>query len=185
MGRKGTNPYRSSNSTEEFPLDIKQIKQVIELMKRAELNEFSVEEEGFKLKIRRGAGKSNGGTRNSLPPFVVAADPGTHATMAPMPASTPAPAATPSAVEAKDDEAGISYIKAPMVGTFYRSPSPDSKPFIDAGDKVTESSVVCILEAMKIMNEIQAEVKGSIVEVLVEDGDPIEYGQKLFKVKTS
>lgn len=175
MGREGTNPYRSSNSTKASLLDIKQIKQVIELMKRAELNEFSVEEEGFKLKIRRGAGKTNGGSRNSVPPFVVAADPAAHGTVAPMPAAAPAPT---------EEEAGISFIKAPMVGTFYSAPSPESKPFVDVGAKISESTVVCILEAMKIMNEIQAEVKGTIVEVLVEDGDPIEYGQKLFKVKT-
>lgn len=164
-------------------MDIKQIKQVIELMKRAELNEFSVEEEGFKLKIRRGAGKSNGGNRNSVPPFVVAADPATHATMAPMPVAATMPASAASGAAA-DEEAGVTFIKAPMVGTFYRSPSPDSKPFTDVGAKVAESSVVCILEAMKIMNEIQAETKGTIIEVLAEDGDPIEYGQKLFKVKT-
>ncbi len=78
----------------------------------------------------------------------------------------------------------MTFIKAPMVGTFYRSPSPEAKPFADVGTAVTESSVVCILEAMKIMNEIQAEARGTIVEVLVEDGDPIEYGQKLFKLKT-
>lgn len=147
-------------------------------MKRAELNEFSVEEEGFKLKIRRGAGKANGGSRNSAHPFVVAAD---HATMAPMPAASPAGLAGTASGE---EEVGVTFIKAPMVGTFYRSPSPEAKPFADVGTAVTESSVVCILEAMKIMNEIQAEARGTIVEVLVEDGDPIEYGQKLFKLKT-
>jgi acetyl-CoA carboxylase biotin carboxyl carrier protein len=164
-------------------LDIKQIKQVIELMKRAELNEFSVEEEGFKLKIRRGAEKPKGGSRNSMPPFVVAADPATQATVAPMPVATP-PANQAASPGAAEQEAGISFIKAPMVGTFYRSPSPESKPFVDIGSSISESSVVCILEAMKIMNEIQAEATGTIVEILVEDGDPIEYGQKLFKVKT-
>ena len=101
-------------------------------MKRAELNEFTVEEEGFKLKIRRGSNnRSNGGGS----------------------------------------------------GTFYQSPSPESKPFVEVGAAVTESTVICIIEAMKIMNEIQAEVKGTIVEILAADGDPIEYGQKLFKVK--
>lgn len=154
-------------------------------MKRAELNEFSVEEEGFKLKIRRGAGKANGGSRSSAHPFVVAADHATHATMAPMPVA--APAVSPAGLAGTtsgEDEVGVTFIKAPMVGTFYRSPSPEAKPFADVGTAVTESSVVCILEAMKIMNEIQAEAKGTIVEVLVEDGDPIEYGQKLFKLKT-
>lgn len=165
-------------------MDIKQIKQVIELMKRAELNEFSVEEEGFKLKIRRGSsgrGKSN--QQGSMPPFVVAAEPPTQVTMPAAPPS-PAPVVAPASSAATEDEAGFTFIKSPMVGTFYRSPSPDSKPFAEPNTKVTETSVVCIIEAMKIMNEIQAEVKGTIVEILAEDGDPIEYGQKLFKVKT-
>ena len=70
-----------------------------------------------------------------------------------------------------------------MVGTFYRSPSPESKPFAEIGTKVTETSPVCIIEAMKIMNEIQSEVKGTVLETLVENGDPVEYGQRLFKVK--
>ena len=70
-----------------------------------------------------------------------------------------------------------------MVGTFYRSPSPESKPFVEVDAKITETSVVCIIEAMKIMNEIQAEVKGTVVELLVENGQPVEYGQRLFKVK--
>ncbi|MFM9091814.1 MAG: acetyl-CoA carboxylase biotin carboxyl carrier protein, partial [Verrucomicrobiota bacterium] len=75
------------------------------------------------------------------------------------------------------------YVKSPMVGTFYRAASPESKPFADVGTKVVENSVVCIIEAMKIMNEIQAETKGAVVEVLVENGQPVEYGQKLFKIK--
>lgn len=158
-------------------------------MKRAELSEFSVEEEGFKLKIRRGGNKSNGNGRTSAPPFVVAADPSlASATVPPMPAApvAPAPAApAPAPAAASEDEAGVVYIKSPMVGTFYRAPSPDSPSFADVGVKLTESSVVCIVEAMKIMNEIQAEVKGTVVEVLVEDGEPVEYGQKLFKVKSS
>ena len=77
----------------------------------------------------------------------------------------------------------MSYIKSPMVGTFYRAASPESKPFADVGAKVAETTVVCIIEAMKIMNEIQAERKGTILEVLVENGQPVEYGQKLFKIK--
>ncbi|MEJ6604251.1 MAG: acetyl-CoA carboxylase biotin carboxyl carrier protein [Verrucomicrobiia bacterium] len=164
-------------------MDIKQIKQVIELMKRAELNEFSVEEEGFKLKIRRGhKGGSNGANRNSAPPFVVAAEPAVQAAIPSI--AVPAPA-TLTTTASGDDEVGMTFIKSPMVGTFYRSPSPDSKAFADVGTKVEASTLVCIIEAMKIMNEIQAEVKGTIVEVLAEDGDPIEYGQKLFKVKSS
>ena len=148
-------------------------------MKRSELTEFAVEEEGFKLKIRRG---SNGlplvtSGRGSNPPFAPAESAS--------PPSSPAPATTPSEPKAPapTDEAGVTYIKSPMVGTFYRAASPESKPFMDVGGKVTENTVVCIIEAMKIMNEIQAETKGTVLEVLVENGQPVEYGQRLFKIK--
>lgn len=98
------------------------------------------------------------------------------------PAAAPAPVVSlaPAPV---GDEAGITYVKSPMVGTFYRSGSPESKPYAEAGTKIVENSVVCIIEAMKIMNEIQAEIKGTVIEILVENGQPVEYGQKLFKVK--
>lgn len=148
-------------------------------MKRSELTEFAVEEEGFKLKIRR---EPNGlpvvsANRGSIAPFPMGGD---LPVVAAAPAAPAAPAAT---APASAEETGITYIKSPMVGTFYRSPSPESKPFAESGTKVVENSVVCIIEAMKIMNEIQAEVKGTVVEVLVENGQPVEYGQRLFKVK--
>ena len=157
-------------------MDLKQIKQIIELMKRSELTEFAVEEEGFKLKIRRG---TNGlplvtTSRGSNPPFV----PNESA-----PPIAPQATSAPLAAPAQREEAGVTYIKSPMVGTFYRAASPDSKPFADVGTKVVENTVVCIIEAMKIMNEIQAEAKGSVLEVLVENGQPVEYGQRLFKIK--
>jgi acetyl-CoA carboxylase biotin carboxyl carrier protein len=153
-------------------LDLKQIKQIIDLMKRSELTEFGIEEEGFKLKICRAANGQpivTGGYGSNVPFPIHSAE-----------AITPPPAAPPAAVS---EDAGVTYIKSPMVGTFYRSPSPESKPFIEAGSKVVENSVVCIIEAMKIMNEIQAETKGTIVEILVESGQPVEYGQRLFKLK--
>ena len=152
-------------------------------MKRSELTEFAVEEEGFKLKIRRGA---NGGLpivsagRGSNPPFATAdsssGNVGSQQSSSGISITPQAPA---------DEEVGISYVKSPMVGTFYRAASPESKVFIDVGGKVVENSVVCIIEAMKIMNEIQAEAKGTVVEVLVENGQPVEYGQRLFKLKQS
>jgi acetyl-CoA carboxylase biotin carboxyl carrier protein len=159
-------------------LDLKQIKQVIELMKRSELSEFAFEEEGFKLKIRRGA--------NGLP-VVSSSEASNFQQSAPL-QSAPAPVAAPAPSVAVApvpgaDEVGVIYVKSPMVGTFYRSASPESKPYAENGTKVSETSVVCIIEAMKIMNEIQSEVKGTIVEILVENGQPVEYGQKLFKVK--
>jgi acetyl-CoA carboxylase biotin carboxyl carrier protein len=156
-------------------VDLKQIKQIIELMKRSDLSEFAFEEDGLKIKICRGA--------NGLP--VVSSTP-TPVYAPAVSAPVAAPIATPQAVSlapAAADEAGVTYIKSPMVGTFYRSASPESKPFAEAGTKVTATSVICIIEAMKIMNEIQAETQGTIIEALVENGQPVEYGQKLFKVK--
>ncbi len=162
-------------------MDLKQIKQIIDLMKKSELTEFAVEEEGFKLKIRRG---TNGlpivtSSRSSNPPFIPQES---SPSAPPMPVPAPLTAGTPGAA-AGADEPGITYVKSPMVGTFYRSPSPESKPFVDVGSKIEESSLVCIIEAMKIMNEIQAEAKGTVVELMVENGQPVEYGQRLFKLK--
>jgi acetyl-CoA carboxylase biotin carboxyl carrier protein len=149
-------------------LDLKAIKQVIDLMKRSELSEFELEEEGFKLRLSR----KNGEAATQI----------IQAAPAATPVAVPAPVAeTESAAPA--EEAGISLVKSPMVGTFYRSPSPDSPSFVDVGAKISEDSVVCIIEAMKVMNEIQAEIKGTITEILVENGDSIEFGQPLFKVK--
>ena len=164
------------------PLDLKQIKQIIELMKRSELTEFAVEEEGFKLKIRRGLNglpvvSASGG---STAPFQLATSDQENA---PAATSQQPPERTAAGSGASNDEAGIVYVKSPMVGTFYRAASPESKPFADSGTKVAEKTVVCIIEAMKIMNEIQAEMKGTVVEVLVENGQPVEYGQRLFKIK--
>lgn len=146
-------------------------------MKRSELSEFEFEEEGFKIKIKRGSGGLPivSSTPVSAHPFPQAAAP------------SEAPAARTSAIPAPSapgaDEPGFTYVKSPMVGTFYRSPSPENPPFVENGTKVEEKTAVCIIEAMKIMNEIQAETKGTVVEMLVENGQPVEYGQRLFKIK--
>ncbi|MDB6094696.1 MAG: acetyl-CoA carboxylase, biotin carboxyl carrier protein [Verrucomicrobia bacterium] len=147
-------------------------------MKRSELSEFAVEEEGFKLKIRRGGSGQPIVTqvRGSNPPFQNGGD------SAPTGASATASTGGGTTAAPKD-EVGVIYIKSPMVGTFYKAASPESKAFAESGTKVVETSVVCIIEAMKIMNEIQAEIKGTVVEVLVENGQPVEYGQRLFKVR--
>ena len=163
------------------PLDLKQIKQLIDLMQRSDLTEFAVEEEGFKIKIARAS------SAGAAPVVVAAPVAAIPAAVAPVPApaaASAAPSAPASPASASGaDEAGIVYVKSPMVGTFYKAASPESKAFAEIGTKVTETSVVCIIEAMKIMNEIQSEVKGTVVEILVENGQPVEYGQKLFKVK--
>lgn len=147
-------------------------------MKRSDLTEFEFEEEGFKIKIKRGSGGQPVVTSTPLsahpfPQVISQADVTPAATAARTPA-TPASGA---------DEVGFTYVKSPMVGTFYRSPSPENPSFAEVGAKVEDKTVVCIIEAMKIMNEIQAEVKGTVAEILVENGQPVEYGQRLFKIK--
>ena len=150
-------------------------------MKRSDLTEFAVEEEGFKVKIRRG---SNGlptvsTSKGSNPPFI----PSDQNSVPPMSVASQIPGAVPATPSPATEEPGVTYVKSPMVGTFYRSPSPESKPFVDVGSKIEDNSLVCIIEAMKIMNEIQAETKGTVVEILVENGQPVEYGQRLFKLR--
>lgn len=152
-------------------MDIKLIKQVVDLMNRSELSEFEFEEEGFKLRLSRKNGEAA--------PQII------H-TSAPAPQAAPAPQqAAPVEAAAPAEEAGILVIKSPMVGTFYRAASPESPAFTDVGKKVGADSIVCIIEAMKVMNEIHAELSGTITEVLVENGDSVEYGQPLFKVKSA
>ena len=145
-------------------------------MKRSELSEFEFEEEGFKIKIKRGS---------SGLPIVSSAPASAHPFQpaAPIDPTAPAVKPAPASITPSVDEAGFSYVKSPMVGTFYRSPSPENPSFVEANTKVEEKTVVCIIEAMKIMNEIQAEIKGTVLEALVENGQPVEYGQRLFKVK--
>ena len=146
-------------------------------MKRSELSEFAVEEEGFKLKIRRGINGPPIVTRNHIADSPPTESGGSAASL-----SAPANAAVANSLISAEDS-GIGYIKSPMVGTFYRAATPESKPFVDKDSAVADNTVVCIIEAMKIMNEIQAETSGTVVEALVENGQPVEYGQRLFKVK--
>ena len=143
-------------------------------MKRSEISEFEIEEEGFKLRLSRKNGESQ----------IVQAAP---VAAAPMASAAPfaAPAASTGSAEPPADDPNTSIIKSPMVGTFYRAASPESPPFTKVGEKVATDSIVCIIEAMKVMNEINAEMTGTITEVLVENGDAVEYGQPLFKVKTT
>lgn len=151
-------------------MDLKEIKQIVDLMKRSGLTEFSIEEKDLKLRLCRETEKS----------FVTAAPAPVQVAPAPAPAAAGASAAAPA--EKKAAPAGP-VIKSPMVGTFYRAPSPDSKSFVDVGSVVKADSPVCIIEAMKVMNEIQAEIAGTIAEILVENGEAVEYGQPLFRLK--
>ncbi len=153
-------------------------------MKRADLTEFEIEQDGLKLRIKRspGDGRPTVFNSGSTPPFPIGGldQPAAPAAAPVQPVSVAAPAKASA-----EPEAGVGIIKSPMVGTFYRASSPESEPFVDVGSTVAEASTVCIIEAMKVMNEIQAEIKGKIIEILVENGKAVEYGQPLFKVKTA
>jgi acetyl-CoA carboxylase biotin carboxyl carrier protein len=154
-------------------LELKDIKAVIDLMKKNDLSVFEMEKDGFKLKLQKGAGDQTlfAPPANGLPPAALPA-------MAPAPVS---PAAPP--VPETEKGASLREIVSPMVGTFYRAGSPESPPFADIGKEVTEETVVCIIEAMKVMNEIKAEIKGVIAEVVAENGKPVQFGQVLFRVR--
>jgi acetyl-CoA carboxylase biotin carboxyl carrier protein len=160
------------SSKKGHTLDIKLIKQVVDLMKRSDISEFEFEEDGFKLRLS---------SKGADGPQIIQAAPAGQ-TPAPFPVVTPA---TGEAAAAPVEEIGISIIKSPMVGTFYSAASPESPAFVKIGTKVSNDSVVCIIEAMKVMNEIQAEMSGTITELLVENGEAIEFGQPLFKIKTA
>jgi acetyl-CoA carboxylase biotin carboxyl carrier protein len=170
-----------STEKEATPLDLKQIKQIVALMAENDLSYFHFENQGSKVELRRGSDfQAAKELLHSLPmasaaPLAVAAAPAAAPTGA-----APAPVAAPSA--AKAEPAGPT-INSPMVGTFYRSPAQGEEPFAKIGDTVDENSNVCIIEAMKVMNEIKAEIRGTIARVLVEDGKPVQYGQPLFELK--
>ncbi|SVA41075.1 uncharacterized protein METZ01_LOCUS93929, partial [marine metagenome] len=153
-------------------VEFKDIKSIVDLMKKNALSEFEMEKEGFRIKLRRASreGKSDEvQVQHYLPP------------VAPVPVAAveaPVAAPAPEPAQAPDPE-----IKSPMIGTFYRKPSPESESYVEVGDTVTADTVVCIIEAMKVMNEIKAEMSGVVTEILVEDSRPVEFGQPLFRVR--
>lgn len=152
-------------------MDIKDIKKVVDLMTKNDLTEFSLDDNGFKLELKRGSSEVT---------QVVHAAPAAVAPVAAMPApvhaaTAPAPVAE-VAVEGEE-------IKSPIVGTFYSAASPESPVFVKEGDKVTPETVVCIVEAMKVMNEIKADISGTIKKVLVENGTAVQFGEPLFIVE--
>ncbi|GAB6935407.1 acetyl-CoA carboxylase biotin carboxyl carrier protein [Calditerricola yamamurae] len=181
-----------------------ELRELIRLVDQSSIVEFEWEFEGAKVTIRKGGGvpATNGAaaavSNEPAVPHVAAIAPS-----APQTDSTPAPSGTPAApaaavtppapsaaassaakpADAVEDEAGLHKIVAPMVGTFYAAPAPDAEPYVKVGDKVKEDTVVCIIEAMKLFNEIEAECRGEIVKVLVENGQLVEYGQPLFLVR--
>lgn len=147
--------------------DFDDIERMVELMDTHDLEEFELEHEGRRVRLRKHS-------RSSVAP-ISKGDQTAHTAPAPEP-----PPVTPSAPA---DDAGLVVVKSPIVGTFYRSPDPDAAPFVDVGSSVRKGQVLCIVEAMKLMNEIDAEESGEIVSIFVETGQPVQYGEKLFAIK--
>lgn len=159
-------------------MDIKYVKQLLELIEKSAVNEVEIEEKGQKIRIT----KSPNVVAGNSPAFAM--PPVQHQVVMPAPASAPAPEPAKESKPAATD-AGKKYheIKSPIVGTFYRQPSPDAPPYVDVGTKVKQGSVLCIVEAMKLMNEIESDTAGTVVKVMVENGKPVEYGQVLFLIE--
>lgn len=157
--------------------NLNEIKELIELVDKTSVHELEIENEGARLSIRK-PGKTE------IVQLQPAAQPANAQAVVPA-AQVQAPVANVPAEEARpaDPAANLHKIVSPMVGTFYRAASPEANPFVNIGDKVGEKTTVCIIEAMKLMNELEAEVKGEIVDILVENGQLVEYGQPLFLVK--
>ena len=155
-------------------MDIKQIQELVKLINKTSIGEITIEEDGRKITIKQKKDPSQK-IITSMPSAPVAAVP------APAPvAAAPAP---PSKKESTESQANLITIKSPMIGTFYRSPGPGKPVFVNVGDEISKGQRLCIIEAMKLFNEIESEVKGTIVKVLVEDSSPVEYDQPLFLVE--
>jgi acetyl-CoA carboxylase biotin carboxyl carrier protein len=152
-------------------VDLKDIKAIIDLMKKNSVTEFELEKQDFKIRLKRGSNGSGAVAAYDDPPMLAAMQP---------------PPAIPAAVPAAQTPAPVSNeleIKSPMIGTFYRAPSPEAAAYVEVGSEVNPETVVCIIEAMKVMNEIKAEAKGVITQVMVENAKPVEFGQPLFKIR--
>jgi acetyl-CoA carboxylase biotin carboxyl carrier protein len=153
-------------------VDLKDIKAIIDLMKKNSITEFELERQDSKIRLKRGLS----GTKS---PVVQYEEPVPSPSVQPtIPVSSAAPVIAP-----QPPATGEIEIKSPMIGTFYRAPSPEANSYVEVGTEVNSDTVVCIIEAMKVMNEIKAEVKGVITQVLVENTKPVEFGQPLFKVR--
>ena len=174
-GKKPTapSPTRAANSITE------RVDALAEVLRCHDLSEVEVEEGGVRIYVRRGG---------SAEPMMFAAPhapaPVAHPVHTPAaPTTSAAPAAAPPPPSTDTSDGNVAYVTSPFVGTFYRSPSPDTSPFVDVGTRIKKGQVLCIVEAMKLMNEIESEIEGSIVQILVENGQAVEYGEPLFKIK--
>ena len=159
-------------------MDLDTLKQILNLVREHELSELEVEQDGLRLKIRKDSA--------AVPPAhpsQMAARAGDGAVPVPSAAALASPQ-PPSSLESGDAEIELAVVKSPIVGTFYRSPEPGAPPFVDVGASVKKGQVLCIIEAMKLMNEIDSEYDGEIVNIYVENGQPVQYGERLFAVRT-
>ena len=164
-------------------MDLKDIKAIIDLMRKNNISEFELERQEFKIKLKRGGG---------VAPVVEESGYYAVAPAAPAPIPLPAPAVAAAAGSATAAMAAAAAaaagpppleIESPMIGTFYRAPSPESQPYVEVGSEVNPETIVCIIEAMKVMNEIKAEVKGVVTHILAENAKPVEFGQPLFRIR--
>lgn len=177
---QGRNRTRREQSDPAASVNLEELRELIALMRDNGLAELELEREEFRVRLRR---ESTGDSSHaaSAPPAPVAPPPVPAPTPSPAPTSAAHPGAQATTAASQDQDLHI--IPSPIVGTFYRSPSPNADPFVKIGSNVEHDSVVCIIEAMKLMNEIQAEASGEVVKIYVENGQPVEYGQPLFGIK--
>jgi acetyl-CoA carboxylase biotin carboxyl carrier protein len=158
-------------------LEFDDIEHVLELMRRHDLSEFELEREGLKLRVR----KTNAG----YAPLVAPAQLPNMPQAPQLPQAAPPPAAGPAPAALDEPALDLAVVKSPIVGTFYRSPEPGAPSFVEIGDRVKKDQVLCIIEAMKLMNEITSEYEGELTSAYVENGKPVQYGERLFAIKTS
>jgi len=177
-----------SESTAKASVNMEELRELIALLRDNGLAELELERADFRVRLRRegisyGGDSGNAFTITEMMRNPFAANPAPAAPN-PAPAAPPAPAPGAQTTPAASEDQDVRIIPSPIVGTFYRSPSPTAEPFVKIGSYVEPASVVCIIEAMKLMNEIQAEATGEVVKIYVEDGQPVEYGQPLFGIRS-
>ena len=161
-------------------MDFDELNKILDIVRAHDLSEFELEREGFKIKIKKGHLQHVSGPGVAMP-VPQAGHPFGHV---PLPAAASAPEAVPAPDAPSADEMDLAIVKSPIVGTFYRSSEPGAAPFVDVGAQVKKGQVLCIIEAMKLMNEIDPEYDGEVVNVYVESGHPVQYGERLFAIRT-
>jgi acetyl-CoA carboxylase biotin carboxyl carrier protein len=162
-------------------MDLDHLKQILELVRQHELAEFEIESEGLRLKIRKDTPRS----ASAAPAGQAVVPSGSAAAPAALAGPTPSAASMAESPDETLDEVELAVVKSPIVGTFYRSSEPSAPPFVEIGSMVKKGQVLCIIEAMKLMNEIDSEYDGEIVNVYVETGHPVQYGERLFAIRTT